>query len=178
VTEKNLGRTGGFFTFGVVVNRKDDPTQSGKCRVRWDIGGLNQSDLKEEDLPWSGAAWPVTNHNIGHKGGPHTGLLENTKVFGFSPSGDGQDVIILGSLVSSGTGDRDGQPQYDSDIPVAAKDQENGGENQPQYDDRNWIITKDSITKYAQDEGGPDKQAAKFPDLPEPIGTLDQPIEA
>ena len=154
MTDKSFGHTGGFFVFGEVVNRKDDPTQTGKAKVRWNIGGINQSQMSESDLPWSGALFPVSNPSLSGTGGPHTGLREGSKVVGISPSGDGQDVIMLGTVVSAGKGGTDGSKTFDSDIPIPAKDQSTGGQTQPKSGDQNGVVTNDSIVKYGQDQGG------------------------
>src|SRR3954468_3694834 len=117
MAEKSTGaasRTG--LVMGEVVNRKDDPTQTGQCKVRWNMGQVTQSNFTEDDLPWSKSLMSRHSASLKGVGGPHTGYLEGSKVYGISISGDGQDMIILGSLPSGGTGDVDGQPQYDSDI--------------------------------------------------------------
>lgn len=175
MADKNLGSN--HFVFGRVVNRKDDPTQTGRCRVRWEIGGITQSDMSDTDLPWSKAMFPGGNASRGGMGGPHTGYQEGSMVYGFSPSGDGQDVIIMGSTPSAGNSTPDGQSsQFDSDIPAAAKSQSLGGQSQPRFGDKNQIVTQDSIWKYGQDEGGPDKSASLYPDIDDSIGTTGKAI--
>lgn len=174
MTEKNLGRAGGFMCFGEVLNRDDDPTQTGKCKVKWNIGGINQSQLGEDDLPWSSILSPSSNPNLKNIGTPQTGLMKGSKVVGFSPSGDGQDVIILGSMPSAGKGGTDGTKDFKSDIPIPAQSQENGGQSQGSYGDKNGVVTENSIVQYGQDEGG--NGAAQFAKINEPIGTLGHAI--
>lgn len=179
MTESNLGRTAGFVAVGTVVNRKDDPSQTGKCKVRWNIGGVNQDQLQEHELPWSDKLHGSSNPSLGNKGGIHTGLLEGSTVIGISPAGDGQDIVIIGSLVKSGNGNPDSTPTWDSDLPIAAKDQNNGqgGGSQPKYDDINGVVTQQSLVdNYGPDQGGPDQRAAKYP-KPMTIGTREQPID-
>ena len=168
----------GHFVFGAVVNRKDDPTQTGRCRVRWNIGGINQAELGDNDLPWSKSIFPTGNASRGGMGGPHTGFQEGTSVYGFSPSGDGQDIIILGSTPSAGNATPGGSPTFDSDIPAPAKSQNNGtgGGSQPRYGDRNGVVTQQSIWKYGEQEGGPDKKPSLYPQIDEPIGTYAKAI--
>ena len=178
MAEKSTGgasRTG--LVIGEVINRKDDPTQTGQVKVRWNLGQINQSDLSEDDLPWSKSLMSRHSASIKGVGGPHTGYLEGTKVYGLSISGDGQDMIVLGSVPSGGKGDIDGQPQYDSDIPQPAKIESNGqgGGNQPRYGDKNGVAEDykdESVIKYAADQGGPDKSAAKYKDLEDSAGTV------
>lgn len=174
MTTTNYGRTAGFFSTGEVKDRMD-PTQSGLLRVNWNIGGANQDTLGKEELPWSKVLYNSSDPALKQTGGPHVGLREGSKVFGFSL--DGQDWVILGSIVQGGKGEPDSNPTYDSDIPRPAKSQQVDGPSygvdpQPRYGDVNDIVTQDSIVKYAQDQGGPDKNAAKFADLKDPIGTL------
>jgi hypothetical protein len=172
--EKNFGSN--HFVVGKVVNRKDDPTQSGRCRVRWDIGGVTQSDMGENDLPWSKAIYPSGNPSKGGMGGPHTGFQEESTVYGFSPSGDGQDFIIIGSTPSAGNSQPGGTSTFDSDIPAAAKSQSVGGSSQPKFGDKNQVVTQNSIWQFGQDEGGPDKTASLHPDLDDSIGTTGKAI--
>jgi hypothetical protein len=160
MAEKSTGsasRTG--LVIGEVLNRKDDPTQTGQCKVRWNLGQINQSDLSESDLAWSKSLMSRHSASLKGVGGPHTGYLEGSKVYGLSISGDGQDMIILGSVPSGGKGEVDGQPEYDSDIPQPGKSESNGegGGNQPKYGDKNGVAKeyKDkSVIMYAEEQGG------------------------
>jgi hypothetical protein len=178
MAEKSTGaasRTG--LVIGEVLNRKDDPTQTGQCKVRWNLGQVAQSEFSEDDIPWSKSLMSRHSASIKGVGGPHTGYLEGSKVYGLSISGDGQDMVILGSVPSGGKGDVDTQPQYDSDIPQPAKVQSNGqgGGNQPRYGDKNGVVEEykdESVIKYAQDKGGPEKNPAKYPDLDDSAGTV------
>lgn len=177
MAEKATGtasRTG--LVMGEVVNRKDDPTQTGQCKVKWNMGQISQSDLSEGDLPWSKSLMSRHSASLKGVGGPHTGYMEKSKVYGLSISGDGQDMIILGSVPSGGKGDVDGQPQYDSDIPTPGKTESNGdgGGSQPSFGDKNGVAQDykdESVVKFAQDKGGPEKSAAKYPDLDDSAGT-------
>jgi len=176
MAEKATGaasRTG--LVIGEVINRKDDPTQTGQCKVRWNLGQINQSEFSENDLPWSKSLMSRHSASIKGVGGPHTGYLEGSKVYGFSISGDGQDMIILGSVPSGGSGSPDGQPTYNSDIPQPGKNQSNGqgGGDQPLYGDKNGVAQdyKDqSVVAWADSSGGPQKEAAKYGKLTDSIG--------
>jgi hypothetical protein len=171
MVDRNLGVTAGYWAIGKVVNVKDDPTQSGMVRVRWLLGALSQNAIGDDDLPWSKVMFSPTNANIGAMGGPHVGLKVGTLVVGAPIGGDGQDVLVIGSLGRAGSGDADGQPVFDSDIPWAAKTQTNGGQKQPRYGDVNGIVAKESIVKYGEQTGG--GKAAKSAQLGDSIGTTD-----
>jgi hypothetical protein len=167
---------GGFITFGEVVNVADDPTQSGLVRVKWQLGAATQTEVPDTDLPWTKSVLPSTNPSLKQTGGPHTGLQKGSRVVGVPIDGSGQEFLIIGSIVSSGTGKPDEKATLDSDIPRAAKVEENGGEKQPRHGDVNDVVTQKSITKYAEEEGGSEKKAARFPQFDDAIGTYDRAI--
>ncbi len=175
MAEKSLGNPSSFgLVIGEVVNRKDDPTQTGQVKVRWNIGTINQSDLKEEDLPWSRTLVGSQSASLNGIGGPHTGYIEGTKVIGISLSGDGQDLIVIGSLPSAGQSEVDGQPKFDSDIPRPAKKQENNGKQQPKFGDQNGVAQEykdQSVIQWAGDSGGPEKKPAKYQGLSDSCGS-------
>lgn len=175
MTERNIGRTAGFVVFGEIMDRDSDPTQTGKCKVKWNIGGVNQSQMGTEDLPYSSVMYPSSNPSLNNVGQAHTGLMKGSKVIGIPISGDGQEIVIIGSMLSAGQGGTDGTQNYKSDLPIPGQSQENGGVSQGSYGDRNGIVTQDSIVKYGQDEGG-DNGAAKYHDIDEPIGTFQKAI--
>lgn len=176
MAEKQAGRasTTGL-VMGEVMNRKDDPTQTGQCKVKWNMGQASQSNMSEDDLPWSKSMMSKHSASIKGVGGPHTGYLEGSKVYGLSTGADGQDFVILGSVPSGGSGSPDGQPTYDSDIPQPGKTQNNGqgGGSQPKYGDMNGVspdIQDKSIIQYAQEQGGK-RGAMMFPDQDDSAGT-------
>lgn len=173
----DLGRSSGFYAFGEVVNVSDDPSQSGKVRVKWLTGAMSTPKLNENELPWTGSLFPPTNPNKNQVGGPVTGLMKGSKVYGIN-IGDGE-MLILGSVPASGNSQPDQNASYDSDVPQPTKVSQNGGESQPRHGDVNPHIeegNKDSIVTYGERKGGAEKRPAQFADLPEPIGTLAQNI--
>lgn len=184
MAEKAAGSSSKFgLVMGEVVDRKSDPTQSGQCKVRWNMGQINQSDMSEDDLPYSkplssghqGAIRGIGKAPLGYIGSNEG--KEGTKVYGFSFSGDGQDMHILGPVHSAGTGSADGQPQYDSGIPQPGKVESNGsgGGSQPKFGDKNGVVDdyKDqSVITWAESQGGPEKSAAKYKDLDDSAGTV------
>jgi hypothetical protein len=176
VAEQNYGRTGGYFTVGIVKNVEDDPTQTGLVKVQWQVGGGAQDQLGEDDLPWTRCMFPASNPSLGQTGGPHTGLRVGSVVYGVPIDGAGQEFMIVGSSPKSGDGDPDQDAQYDSDIPQPAKIQDVGGQDQPRYGDVNAIVTQESIVKYSEQEGGQYRSAALYASLDDSIGTRDDAI--
>lgn len=174
--DKNWGRTGGFLTVGEVVNVEDDPTQSGAVRVKWQSGSAVQTEVADEDLPWTKVVNPATNPSLDQTGGPHTGLRVGSRVLGIPLDGSGQEFLVLGSLVASGSGEIDEEGTVDSQIPQSAKVAQNGGETQPRYGDVNHVVCDHSICKYAEDQGGAEKKPAKYPSLDDSIGTFGEVI--
>ena len=170
----HLGRPSGFIAIGTVVNHEDDPSQSGKVRVRWQSGAAEQHEIADGDLPWTGVLHSPHNPSLDQVGGPHTGLLKGSVVMGIPVDGAGQDFIIIGSMVKGGKAGLDEPAQWDSQIPQAAKESSKGGESQPRYGDVNGVVTQESIVKYAEAEGG--GSSAKYATIDDPIGTLDRAI--
>lgn len=174
---------GAGIVVGTVKNRKDDPTQSGKVQVQWDN---EQSQLGEGDLPWTSSVFPSTNPSMGKVGGPHTGHMEGSRVIAIRVGKDGQDKLILGSLLSAGNSSPDSYPpKFESDAPAHAKSQQNGGESQSgQVGDYNEIATtpqggkvNQSIVTYAQEKAADQSdfpKAMKYPQLKDSIGTYQQ----
>lgn len=171
MADSHVGRSGGFITRGKVTNRKDDPTQTGMVRVQWLTGGASQDQLDDESRPWTKVMQSTTSASLGSRGGPHTGLLEGTEVFGVPIDGSGQDFLVIGTATPSGK-DNDQTPKYDSEIPRAAKNENNGGgDNQPKWDDINDIVTQDKwIGDFGEQEGGPTKTASLYPKLNDSFG--------
>jgi hypothetical protein len=182
MAETSFGRPGGFYSVGVVVNVEDDPTQSGQVKVKWYEGSASQDRLQEHDLPWTRVMFPPTNPSLGQAGGPHTGLRVGSIVYGQTVDGAGQEYIVVGSSPKIGQGEFDQEAKFDSDIPQSAKVQSNGkqggSETQPRWGDVNAIVTQKSIVKFGESEGGKFRQAAKFADIDDSIGLIDNAITA
>lgn len=173
------GRFSGHLVIGTVVDN-NDPWQAGNYKVRWQVGSAVQDQLSDGDLPWSRTLFPPTNPSLKKVGGPHTGLLPGTRVYGFPVDGAGQDFVIIGSVVSAGQGQPDQQQTPDSEIPTGAKVHQVDGIDQPHFGDKNDVARKpdggvvtDSIVQYARDEGGPHRRPVKFGDFEDSVGDLD-----
>ena len=97
--ENFLGLNGFVWFLGVVEDRQD-PTQTGRLRVR--ALGHHTHDLTllpTADLPWASVMLPTTASGISGIGNSATGLLEGSWVFGFFRDGlRRQEMVILGSL--------------------------------------------------------------------------------
>ena len=97
-----MGKDGFHWFFGRVVNRHSDPLQLGRVRVR--VFGLhtdNENLIQDDHLPWAITIQPVTSAGIFGVGGPPSGLIEGSHVFGFFADGkDAQVPIVIGSIAS------------------------------------------------------------------------------
>jgi hypothetical protein len=97
--ENFLGLNGFIWFIGVVEDRQD-PTKTGRLRVR--ALGHHTHDLTllpTADLPWASVMLPTTASGISGIGNSATGLLEGSWVFGFFRDGlRRQEMVILGSL--------------------------------------------------------------------------------
>jgi len=94
-----LGQDGFIWFVGVVEDRQD-PTYTGRVRVRC-LGYHtdNKIDLPTSDLPWASPLLPITSSGISGIGHSPTGLLEGSWVFGFfRDSQYAQEPVIMGSL--------------------------------------------------------------------------------
>ena len=97
---KNFLGQDGFIWFVGVVEDRQDPTYTGRVRVRC-LGYHtdNKTELPTEDLPWASPLLPITSSGISGIGHSPTGLLEGSWVFGFfRDSQYAQEPVIMGSL--------------------------------------------------------------------------------
>jgi len=97
---KNFLGQDGFTWFVGVVEDRNDPTKTGRVRVR--CLGYHTDDkvlLPTADLPWASPVLPITSSGISGIGQSPTGLLEGSWVFGFfRDSQYAQEPVLLGSL--------------------------------------------------------------------------------
>ena len=96
---KNFIGQDGFQWFVGVVEDRDDPTYTGRIRVR--CLGYHTEDkqvLPTADLPWASPVLPVTSSGISGIGHSPTGLVEGSWVFGFFRDHYLQEPVIIGSL--------------------------------------------------------------------------------
>ena len=100
MNNENFMGLGGFLWFSGVVEDRQDPLKTGRCRVR--ILGQhteNKTILPTADLPWALCVLPITASGVSGIGQSATGLLEGSWVFGFFRDGQyRQEPVILGSL--------------------------------------------------------------------------------
>jgi len=97
--ENFLGLNGFIWFIGVVEDRQD-PTKTGRLRVRA-LGHHteNKTLLPTADLPWASVVLPITASGVSGIGQSATGLLEGSWVFGFFRDGlRRQEMVVLGSL--------------------------------------------------------------------------------
>ena len=83
-----------------VRNFKDDPTRSGRCRVRIYNENNNEQQVKDDDLPWATPLHPVTSAATAKIGISPSGLLVGSRVLiTYLPEDTAEQYpIILGSL--------------------------------------------------------------------------------
>jgi hypothetical protein len=97
--ENFLGLNGFIWFIGVVEDRQD-PTKTGRLKVR--ALGHHTYDLTllpTADLPWASVVLPITASGVSGIGQSATGLLEGSWVFGFFRDGlRRQEMVVLGSL--------------------------------------------------------------------------------
>jgi hypothetical protein len=97
--ENFLGLNGFIWFLGVVEDRQD-PTKTGRLKVR--ALGHHTHDLTllpTADLPWASVVLPITASGVSGIGQSATGLLEGSWVFGFFRDGlRRQEMVVLGSL--------------------------------------------------------------------------------
>jgi hypothetical protein len=97
--ENFLGFNGFIWFLGVVEDRQD-PTKTGRLKVRALGHHTNNLELlPTADLPWASVVYPTTASGISGIGQSPSGLLEGSWVFGFFRDGNRrQEMVVLGSL--------------------------------------------------------------------------------
>lgn len=148
--KKSYGEGFGRYLICQVINRKDDPEQSGRLKVR--VIGY-QDDLNEEDLPWARVQQGPNNPMDGGVGGPITGATEGTYMLGFFADGLNQ-IMLTGSIGKAGEEDENGnldQTGRKSDVSPHARDKDKGG-GDLSFDFEGKVFRDKSITEYAKNE--------------------------
>ena len=90
----------GFVWFVGVVEDRQDPTFTGRVRVRC-LGYHTENLIKlpTEDLPWAHVLNPVTSATVSGIGQTPLGLVEGSWIMGFFRDGsEAQQPVIIGSL--------------------------------------------------------------------------------
>jgi hypothetical protein len=135
-----------------VVNRKDDPEQSGRLQVRV-LGYQDDTGMiPDQDLPWARPLHGVNNPMDGGVGGPVTGATENTYMIGFFS--DGQQQIMLTHTIGKAGKDNNGQLDQsgrNSDTNPHSRDKDHQG-GDFRYNSNSQNFEQKSITDYAKDE--------------------------
>lgn len=100
MANQNIFAPDGFFWWVGVVEDREDPLKSGRCRVR--IIGYHPDDkelVATADLPWALAMQPITSAALSGKGSSPVGPLPGTWVIGFYADGrDMQQPVMMGTL--------------------------------------------------------------------------------
>jgi predicted chitinase len=100
MANQNIFAPDGFFWWVGVVEDREDPLKSGRCRVR--IIGYHPDDkelVPTVDLPWAIPMQPITSAALSGKGSAPVGPLPGTWVIGFYADGrDQQQPIMMGTM--------------------------------------------------------------------------------
>jgi hypothetical protein len=93
-----------------VRNIEDDPTKSGRCRVRIYNEQNDEQKVKDDDLPWAIPLQPITSAATAKIGVVPSGLLVGSRVLITYLADDvnKQYPIILGSLGRGALPSKDG----------------------------------------------------------------------
>lgn len=99
MTTRGMGEEGFRWFVGVVEDR-DDPSKTGRVRVR--VYGVHDQDkvvVPKESLPWAAVLLPAISPSIQQVGISATGLMVGSTVIGFFLDGNETNIpVILGSL--------------------------------------------------------------------------------
>ena len=118
----------GNLVIGEVRKFKEDPTKSGRCKVRLYNHQNDEQEVKDEDLPWAMVLQPITSPATAKVGISPSGLKVGSRVLCcFLPDDTAKQYpIILGSL---GRGDKpEGQTKSNGGVAKESQDsQKNSG---------------------------------------------------
>lgn len=116
------------FVIGEVRDFQNDPTKSGRCKVRLYHEHNDEERVKDDDLPWASVLHPVTSAATAKIGISPSGLKVGSRVLCMFMPWDTakQYPIILGSL---GRGDKaEGQQKSTGGVSKQSQDaQKNSG---------------------------------------------------
>lgn len=101
MTERDLGHSFSWWV-GKVVNVADAPDQDGRVRVRIFGRHDDETNIKDEDLPWALPMQDITSAAIGKVGTSPLGLLVGSRVMGYYIDKDQQQPVIMGSFGKAG----------------------------------------------------------------------------
>lgn len=90
----------GHLVIGEVRKFKEDPTKSGRCKVRLYNHQNDEQEVKDDDLPWASVLHPVTSPATSKVGISPSGLKVGSRVLCcFLPDDTAKQYpIILGAL--------------------------------------------------------------------------------
>lgn len=89
-----------MFEIGEVRNFEDDPTKSGRVRIRIYNKHNDEQAIKDDDLPWAMVVHPITSPATGRMGISPSGLKVGSRVLiTYLPDDHARQYpIVLGSL--------------------------------------------------------------------------------
>lgn len=120
---------------GEVRNFKDDPTKSGRVKVRIYNQQNDEQQVKDEDLPWAMVMHPITSAATSKIGIVPSGLRVGSRVIiAYLPDDKSQLYpIVIGSVAR---GDLPSDENYDidrKDKDTGSKNHKNAGIDTPGY---------------------------------------------
>jgi len=138
-----------------VVDRKGDPEQAGRLRVRAVGYQDDKGGIPDDQLHWARMIGPGTNPQDGGLGGPLTGATENSYMIGFYLDGDQQKPMIIGSIGKSGE-DQKGEGELNQqgrkhDLNRHSRDKEKGGGDFRYASDKK-DYDQESVTDYGKNK--------------------------
>jgi hypothetical protein len=95
-----------MFEFAQVIDHENDPTRSGRCKVRVYNKENKMQEVKDDDLPWAMVMHPITSAATSKVGASPSGLVAGSRVIVMYHPEDTAKLypIIMGSI---GRGDLD-----------------------------------------------------------------------
>lgn len=148
--QKSYGGGMGRHIVYQVVNRKDDPEQSGRLKVRA-VG--YEDDLPDDQLAWARPMGGMADASDGGIGGMRTGATENTYMMGILVDG-AQQPMLLGSIGKGGDNNGEGplnNQGRNHDLNRHSRDEDKGGGDFRYASDKQDYDTK-SMIEYAKND--------------------------
>ena len=99
----------------------NDPTQSGRCKVRIYGQEDNEQEVKDDQLPWAVSLMPSTSASTNRMGAIPTGMVQGSRVLVMFLDEEEQYPIILGSF------HRSLEPKHSQNESDSNKDDINSG---------------------------------------------------
>ena len=149
----SYGGGAGRYFIAKVVNRKDDPEQAGRLKIRVMGYQDDEANIPDDHLNWARPQGSLNNPQDGGVGTSILGATENSYVTGFY-AGENKP-IITGTIGKSGKNES-GEGELDTsgrnhDMPPHSRDKNKGGGDK-RYDPEKKQFEEESIVKHAHEK--------------------------